>query len=208
MANFARGRGDYMGVSGSLNDAAGITSPVKTFWPNDYGLYDMAGNVNEWVLDVYRPMSLQDVDEFRPYRGNVYTVKLRDEDGFFLEKDSLGQLPEREESREDILNRRNYKRPDLRNYLDGDLRSRIDFGEGDEETDPGTSRMYFGGQGPELEGITSLITDKSRVYKGGSWRDRAYWLVPGTRRYLDERESTDDIGFRCAMTRLGSPTGR
>ena len=208
MANFARGRGDYMGVSGSLNDAAGITAPVKSFWPNDYGLYDMAGNVNEWVLDVYRPLSLQDVDEFRPYRGNVYTVKLRDEDGNFLEKDSLGRLPEREESREDILNRRNYKRPDLRNYLDGDLRSRIDFDQGDEETDPGTSQMYFHGQGAQLEGITSLITDRSRVYKGGSWRDRAYWLVPGTRRYLDERESTDDIGFRCAMTRLGSPTGR
>ena len=208
MANFTRGRGDYMGVSGSLNDAAGITSPVKSFWPNDYGLYDMAGNVNEWVLDVYRPLSLQDVDEFRPYRGNVYTTKMRDEDGFFLEKDSLGKIPERQESREEIINRRNYKRPDLRNYLDGDLRSRIDYDQGDQETDPGTSRMYFGGRGTELEGITSLITDRSRVYKGGSWRDRAYWLVPGTRRFMDERESTDDIGFRCAMTRLGSPDGR
>ncbi len=71
-----------------------------------------------------------------------------------------------------------------------------------------TSKMYFGGKGNSLEGISSLITDKSRVYKGGSWRDRAYWMVPGTRRYLDERESTDDIGFRCAMTRLGSPSGR
>ena len=197
-----------MGVSGDLNDGAGITSPVKSFWPNDYGLYDMAGNVNEWVMDVYRPMTLQDVDEFRPYRGNVYTIKERDEDGNFLEKDSLGKLPTRQMTREESINRRNYKRTDLRNYVDGDTRSSINFA----ETNVGnvsneTSRMYFPGQGPQSEGITSLITDRSRVFKGGSWRDRAYWMVPGTRRYLDERASMDDIGFRCAMSRLGSPTG-
>jgi formylglycine-generating enzyme required for sulfatase activity len=51
---------------------------------------------------------------------------------------------------------------------------------------------------------TSLITDKTRVYKGGSWRDRAYWLSPGTRRFLDEEQSRDDLGFRCAMIRVGS----
>ena len=30
-------------------------------------------------------------------------------------------------------------------------------------------------------GNTTLITDRTRVYKGGSWKDRAYWLVPGTK---------------------------
>ena len=45
----------------------------------------------------------------------------------------------------------------------------------------------------------------SNQYKGGSWKDRAYWLNPGSRRHLDERESADDLGFRCAMTRLGPP---
>ena len=51
---------------------------------------------------------------------------------------------------------------------------------------------------------TTLISDKSRVYKGGSWKDRAYWLSPGNRRFLDEDNSTALIGFRCAMDRLGS----
>ena len=52
----------------------------------------------------------------------------------------------------------------------------------------------------------SMINDRARVYKGGSWDDRAYWMVPGTRRFLDENESDYDLGFRCAMTRVGSPT--
>jgi formylglycine-generating enzyme required for sulfatase activity len=31
--------------------------------PNDYGLYNMAGNVNEWVDDVYRETSAWEVEE-------------------------------------------------------------------------------------------------------------------------------------------------
>jgi len=51
---------------------------------------------------------------------------------------------------------------------------------------------------------TTLITDEVRVYKGGSWKDRAYWLDPAQRRYLPQYIATDYIGFRCAMSRLGS----
>ena len=40
---------------------------------------------------------------------------------------------------------------------------------------------------------------------GGSWNDRAYWLSPGTRRFLEEDLSTNTIGFRCAMTHYGAP---
>jgi len=206
MANNVRGRGDMMGVSGALNDNAGITAPVKSYWPNDFGLYDMAGNVNEWVLDVYRPTSYEDFEEFRPFRGNVFDTQVRDSEGFLVEKDSLGRIPRRAMTASENFNRRNYLKSDNINYLDGDLASSLDFDKPDADTLKGTSRMYHQGKGADE--IFSRITDKSRVYKGGSWKDRTYWLIPGTRRFLDERASMDDLGFRCAMTKLGLPNDK
>ena len=51
---------------------------------------------------------------------------------------------------------------------------------------------------------TTMINNRSRVYKGGAWNDRSYWLSPGTRRFLDEDKASAAIGFRCAMDRMGS----
>ncbi|TAJ12156.1 gliding motility lipoprotein GldJ [Marinilabiliaceae bacterium JC017] len=202
MANFVRGNGDMMGMAGSLNDGGDITVPVKSYYPNDYGLYCMAGNVNEWVADVYRPMSLDDVEEFSPYRGNVFKTKVLDEEGYVVEKDSLGRIRYRTETDKDILDRKNYRTADNRNYADGDATSNIVTGDNWNDAEADTESMYAGTPNSEMG---SLVSDQTRVYKGGSWRDRAYWLAPGTRRYLDERESKDDLGFRCAMTRVGSP---
>lgn len=205
MANFKRGRGDMMGVAGYLNDNAEITAPVKSYWPNDFGLYCMAGNVNEWVLDVYRPLSFNDVDDFRPFRGNVFQEKERNPDGTLVRKDSLGRLKYRNITPADAIGRNNYSKADYRNYLDGDLTSRLDYNEG-ASADAGSKNMYTqGSPDADYKDRASLITDNSRVYKGGSWKDRAYWLNPGTRRFMEQTESTDDIGFRCAMNRVGSP---
>jgi formylglycine-generating enzyme len=203
-ANFVRGRGDYMGTAGDLNDNAEITAPVKSYWPNDYGLYCMAGNVSEWVMDVYRAMSQEDMNEFRPFRGNVFMEPVRDEEGNIAPKDSLGRLKTQEVTTENAAGRRNYTKADYRNFNDGDVSSSTDYSTStDDKTKGGSTRMYAQGQND----MSSLVTDNVRVYKGGSWKDRAYWLVPGTRRFLDERDARDDLGFRCAMTRVGSPSG-
>lgn len=201
-ANFRRGKGDFMGVAGNLNDNASITAPVNSYWPNDYGLYNMAGNVNEWVSDVYRPRSHQDVDEFNPHRGNVFTKWLRDEEGTIAPKDSLGRLTRIPITEEDAEGRSNYSKADNINYLDGDFESSIYYADRS-YTGEGSQRTYS--QSPD--DINSLINDRVRVYKGGSWKDRAYWLSPANRRYLHEEKARDDIGFRCAMTRVGSSTG-
>lgn len=345
LANFVRGRGDYMGVAGHLNDAADVTAPVASFWPNDYGLYHMAGNVSEWVMDVYRPLSTEDFDEFRPFRGNVFKTKVLTTDGSIdakqdetiydidgiktyltkfeqerraynrldpieeqlltlmrgevdkaillknnyktsynfksnlikennqlreasviikdmLEtlipqyeadvtaKDSFaayqfeivpimrkgiseyvvnqpGQLKWREVTQEENLKRRNYRQADYMSYLDGDLNSTKYYqGSKVEETqavreqvnqdkrdmknimyqskyeDPALNDRIANAMAP-----STLVSDKSKVFKGGSWRDRAYWMNPGTRRYLDQEMSAATIGFRCCMDRVGSPMG-
>ena len=277
-ANFVKGRGDYMGVAGALNDFGDITVNVYQYAPNDYGLFNMAGNVNEWVMDVYRPLSIQDNNEFRPFRGNVYQTKRLNADGKPVEKydfvvydidevksfliayekagneegaltkedgdlittlnekvdqaiekrdgedlrfeeaqtlmqdamdlivdsDALaasdlrkgfsdnivalpGEMQMRPESLEENLNRTNYTIADNIDYLDGDEQSEGIYSSGD------------------VQGSSTLITDRSRVYKGGGWDDRAYYLIPGTRRFLDERQSSASIGFRCAMDRMGTP---
>ena len=204
-ANYVRGRGDYMGTAGDLNDNADVAAPVKSYWPNDYGLYCMAGNVSEWVMDVYRPLTQEDNDEFRPFRGNVFMEMERDNDGNVAPKDSLGRIKFKPVDPANAANRKNYKQADYRNYLDGDVQSSLDFSTSttSAQNPGGSTRMYAQGQGD----MSSLITDNVRVYKGGSWKDRSYWLVPGTRRFLNETDSRDDIGFRCAMTRVGSPKG-
>ena len=342
LANFVRGRGDYMGVSGHLNDNADITAPVYSYWPNDYGLYNMAGNVSEWVLDVYRPMTSRDADEFRPFRGNVFKTKVLNASGSIDEKydvtiydidgieqyiaefkaeredkvpqgnrtygyvkknrlDSVetellkvisnqikeaqdfmknrqtleasgkiqeifdqifqdfdlqvqqdadlagykieissmlrsgmsdfilntpGNVQMRDVTAEENMKRSNYRIADNIDYLDGDLKSSIyhpgDPDNNQDKIDDFNKGMDKGGlnedwamyqrglqkkNGTIAGAITSLISDKSRVYKGASWKDRAYYLNPGTRRYLEEDRSTSAIGFRCAMDRIGSPSG-
>lgn len=368
-ANFVRGRGDYMGVAGHLNDGADVTAPVESYWPNDYGLYHMAGNVSEWVLDVYRPLTSEEYDEFRPFRGNVFKTKLLNNEGsidvknsqvqydvhgmkeylneferiryqrvsaekhdpndtvipvglaanigsrnpskrgyapdpFYVShgkvKDSIelqllksinevldvaiiykndkhdieasaliqdqlfdgifadeirtgpegeeyafevismlrdgfgdfildtpGKLKYRNVTEEENIGRLNYRKDDYNDYLDGDIESSIFYNNDQrkndinqatrdpklvmyqdkhEEFDYNGVRVKPGGE-DRTSWPTTLISDKSRVYKGGSWKDRAYWLSPAQRRFLDEDKATDAIGFRCAMDRIGSPTG-
>jgi sulfatase modifying factor 1 len=136
-ANFKNGQGDYMGMIGYSNDGAGIPSKVYSFVPSRIGIFNLNGNVNEWVADIYRPLSGDDMDDFNPYRGD--------------------------------------------STLDGDDESLAQY-----ET-----------------GVNTLISNKSRVYKGGSWKDRPYWLNPGTRRFLDQDKSSSTIGFRCVSSAFG-----
>ena len=134
LSNFKRGRGDYAGIAGRSNDGAIITEQIYAYPANDFGLYNMAGNVNEWVYDVYRPLSFQVENDLNPIRRNGYL-------------------------------------DEAKNY--------------------------------DKKNNNSIIDDKLRVFKGGSWSDVAYWLAPGTRRFLDQDSATATIGFRCAMIGVG-----
>ncbi len=180
MANFKRGSGDNMGIAGGLNDRSAIPGPIKAFYPNAFGLYNMSGNVSEWVGDVYRPLTPLDGQDFNYFRGNKFQKYYKNSSGEY-ERDSMGRLKKVDIDDEEVKNRSNYQRNNVIDYMDGDS----------------ASSAFYG------YGSTTLISDKSRVVKGGSWNDRAYWLSPGTRRFMNE-----DMGSsRCAQSYLGPPEG-
>jgi gliding motility-associated lipoprotein GldJ len=236
MANFKIDDGNYDGLAGWSDDAADITAPVKTYPPNDFGLYDMAGNVNEWVGDVYRQIIDDEVNDFNYFRGNVYTKQAFDENGklIIITSDSIpmdtlpngkiiaSQLPGSPGKKmiddNELYLRQNFDRADNRDYRDGDVESSRNYMKDEEEVaaDP-SLRMYNAPVHEVYKDSTQMIKefDKSnkrstlvnnevRVIKGGSWRDRAYWLDPSQRRFYPQYLSRNDIGFRCAMSRVGN----
>ena len=240
LANFKQGKGDYGGIAGWSDDGADITNEVMSYAPNDFGIYDMAGNVAEWVADVYRPIVDDEFNDFAYYRGNVYTKNAISDDGSVkvvgideIEYETLsngkiiaktlpGQIAQVAVDEEETYLRTNFATSDNRNFRDGDRQSSkyFDDYEGVDglsnedvtremydspnhlvETNPnGSLNRKF----DTSDTRTSLINDKVRVYKGGSWKDREYWLDPAQRRFYPQDMATDFIGFRCAMSRVGS----
>ena len=245
LANFKFGKGDYGGIAGWSDDGADITIQVKSYPPNDFGLYDMAGNVAEWVADVYRPIIDDEYSDFNYYRGNVYLKKRIGEDGkaSIIPTDQLiydtlpngrvilkklpGQLDQIAIDEEETFLRENFSESDNRNFRDGDRESSREYakappekGSVAENGPTESSKMYDAPAAPKISKDengkvvsrefdksnkrNSLITDEARVYKGGSWKDRAYWLDPSQRRFMPQYIATEYIGFRCAMSRVGS----
>jgi gliding motility-associated lipoprotein GldJ len=244
LANFKQGRGDYGGIAGWSDDDADITNEVKKYPANDFGLYDMAGNVAEWVADVYRPIIDDEVNDFNYFRGNLYTKNKISKDGKveFVTKDNIkydtlsngkliartlpGQIAQVPIDEKDTYLRQNFDKSDNTDYRDGDKESTkyYNFVSSGFESDKSKEekRMY---NSPNHKIIvdslgnisrvydkstkrTSLLSNSVRVYKGGSWRDRAYWLDPAQRRYYPQDMATDYIGFRCAMSRIGPKSNK
>jgi gliding motility-associated lipoprotein GldJ len=240
LANFKQGNGDYGGIAGWSDDGADITNEVKKYPANDFGLYDMAGNVAEWVADVYRPIVDVETNDFNYFRGNVYTKNKIGKDGkieIITNKDIVydtlsngklvpkhlpGEIAQVPVDDNETYLRQNFSTSDNINYRDGDKQSSkyYKFGGANAENAKASEKenMYNSPkQNVKIDSLgnmerkydksnkrTTLINDAVRVYKGGSWRDRAYWLDPAQRRFFPQDMATDYIGFRCAMSRVGS----
>lgn len=60
LANFKPGRGNY------AEDGGFYTVRADAYWPNDYGLYNMAGNVAEWTNSYFNESSYNFMSEMSP----------------------------------------------------------------------------------------------------------------------------------------------
>ena len=232
LANFKNSDGDYGGIAGWSDDGADITNQVASYDSNAFGLYDMAGNVAEWVADVYRPIVDDEFNDFNYFRGNDYKKFQIGEDGKAIVATETqyktlsngirvavvqpGELLTEDLDSSDVRARTQYDKSYNINFRDGDYRSSrnymVERYDRAAEEQGETQTMY---RSPDMletdpekmeNNATTLISDQVRVYKGGSWKDRAYWLDPAQRRFYPQDQATDFIGFRCAMSRIGSKT--
>jgi formylglycine-generating enzyme required for sulfatase activity len=60
LSNFKQDEGDYW------EDGAALSTPSMSFAPNEFGLYNMEGNVSEWVMDAYSPSVYSFVSDLNP----------------------------------------------------------------------------------------------------------------------------------------------
>jgi gliding motility-associated lipoprotein GldK len=74
LANFKPGRGNY------IDDGGIYTVKVNAYFPNDYGLYCMSGNVAEWTSSTYSESGSFNVSDLSPeYRTNSKTSSYKDD---------------------------------------------------------------------------------------------------------------------------------
>ncbi|NBP30775.1 MAG: hypothetical protein EBV23_14580, partial [Flavobacteriia bacterium] len=121
--------------------------------------------------------------------------------------ESRGKQRWRNVTEEENIGRLNYRKDDYIDYLDGDLESSIFYNNQKRINDINAGRLSAKNtvyqsehENRDLEGNllsptssgwpTTLISDKSKVYKGGSWADRAYWLSAGNRRFMDQDKTS------------------
>ena len=79
LANFKPGRGNYP------DDGGFYTVKVNAYWPNDFGLYNMSGNVAEWTADAFE----ENATSFQHDLNGSYTYNHKPEDGNVLKRKAL-----------------------------------------------------------------------------------------------------------------------
>jgi len=79
MANFKPGRGNY------IDDGGAFTVNAKSYFPNDFGLYNMSGNVSEWTSSAYDESASTFVHDLNP----TFNYEAKSEDAEVLKRKSV-----------------------------------------------------------------------------------------------------------------------
>ena len=85
LANFKLSDGDYGGIAGWSETGSGITTNVRSYPPNDFGLYGMAGNVAEWTSNAFDEAAFSYLHDI----SSDYHYNAKDDDNEVLKRKSI-----------------------------------------------------------------------------------------------------------------------
>lgn len=188
---FAGIKGKYRCNMGNVVDQNGVTvqtlvsdnflftSKVKSFAPNFFKLYDMAGNVSEWVGDSAGSRSWENIQQADT--SNYYARV----------SEQLDPYPSRAEKLEivtEMLKNQGVKLDGLNNKV---LTTKVES----------LYQAYYTKYLVLLKIRNELICkgSNSRIVKGGSWEDGAVYQQCASREALDGWKSKCSLGFRVAI---------
>jgi formylglycine-generating enzyme required for sulfatase activity len=159
-------------------DGYNYSGAVASYFPNGFGLYNMSGNVAEWVQDVYLPgfSFLRDSN----FDGNEVSAEIEPVDSATFMKKYMAQLDGR--------------------HNDG---SPLEDENEDDITYNITPRAELAWREYKF-GLTH--TKPSRVTKGGGWANPLSYLQIGSRVRAPETTQNSWTGFRICITQVASPT--
>jgi formylglycine-generating enzyme required for sulfatase activity len=159
-------------------DNSTITAPVNAYLPNSYGIYNMSGNVSEWVqdrysLDIVTALMLNPEEKILPDFSKMRTLyQLEGENATveFLFTELMKINPKKLPSKEIDISI--FKEETLLPFIYDYIRF---------EQEDSNQRNFY------------------QLVKGGSWFDGPYALQIGARQIL-KQQCSSRVGFRMAMS--------
>ena len=154
----------------------------------------MAGNVSEWVADVYRPLTNNEVSDMNYFRGNLFQTYITEDGKASVNNDVINndnnpngrivysQLPGSIQKEDIVPNDfdSEFTSQELLNS-NGLVANNLAYADGDKLFQRDEEEMYtdaFDETRKREEKRLTCVQYYTRVIKGASWKDRAYWLDP------------------------------
>jgi formylglycine-generating enzyme required for sulfatase activity len=163
-------------IKSFVDDGALHTSPVAYYPPNDFGLYDMAGNVSEWTEDKPHSISLKDYFSCYPFNDTLFAGM----NTSITNKDNIHTLLKRISEIQK-----------MKKIYEADIDTVFEYGR--KRLVCNTEYLLH-----DYNVISKVYNP--RIVKGGSWADPSTYLMSGMNQVYAEDSSSCKIGFRVAMT--------